>query len=97
MFRHVVLFRWTDEATEEQKKAVAERLAGLPGAIPEIKAYHFGVDAGINEGNHDFVVVADFADRASYLTYRDHPVHRAAVDESIMPIMATRAAAQYEC
>ena len=95
MFRHVVLFRWTDDATEEQKRTVEQRLATLPGAIPEIKAYHYVADAGINQGNHDFVVVADFADRASYLTYRDHPAHRAAVDECIRPIMATRAAVQY--
>ncbi len=96
MFRHVVLFQWTEDATEEQKRTVEERLAALPGAIPEIKEYHYGADAGINEGNHDFVVVADFTDRASYLAYRDHPVHRAAVDECIKPIVATRAAAQYE-
>lgn len=96
MFRHVVVFRWTEDATEEQKKAVEERLAALPGAIPELAAYHYGADAGVNDGNYDFAVVADFADRASYITYRDHPVHRAAVDECIRPIAATRAAVQYE-
>jgi hypothetical protein len=95
MFRHVVLFRWTEDATEEQKTILEDRLATLPGTIPEIAEYQFGVDAGINDGNYDFVVVADFADRASYLTYRDHPAHRAAVDECIKPIMAARAAAQY--
>lgn len=96
MFRHVVLFRWTANATDEQKNAVAERLAALPGAIPEIKAYHYGADAGVNEGNYDFAVVADFADSAAYLTYRDHPVHRSVVDECIKPIAADRAAVQYE-
>src|SRR5262245_59442486 len=96
MFRHVVLFTWTDEATEKQKQTVAERLAGLPDAVPEIKAYHFGVDAGINEGNHDFAVVADFHDREGYLVYRDDPLHRAIIDEAIKPIMASRAVVQYE-
>jgi hypothetical protein len=96
MFRHVVLFRWTEEATDEQKRAVPERLAALPGAIPEIKAYHVGADAGINPANYDFAVVADFADRASFLTYRDHPAHRTVVEECITPIAAERAAAQYE-
>lgn len=51
---------------------------------------------GINEGNHDFVVVADFADRDGYLVYRDHPVHRTVSKESITPIVADRAAVQYE-
>jgi hypothetical protein len=95
MFRHVVVFRWIEDATEEQKRTVEERLAALPGAIPEIKEYRYGTDAGINDGNYDFAVVADFADRAGFITYRDHPAHRAAVDECITPIMATRAAVQY--
>jgi stress responsive alpha/beta barrel protein len=95
MFRHVVLFRWTEDVTDEEKTTVEERLAALPAAIPEIKEYHYGPDTGINDGNYDFAIVADFADRADYVTYRDHPMHRAAVDEYIRPITATRAAVQY--
>lgn len=94
--RHVVMFTWTPDATLEQKKILEGRLAELPGLIPEIKAYSFGADAGINEGNYDFVVVADFADRESYIAYRDHPVHRAVIEECILPIRAQRAAIQYE-
>jgi Stress responsive A/B Barrel Domain len=94
-FRHVVVFRWRDDATAEQKKTVEERLRELPGAIPELRAYAFGRDAGINAGNFDFAVVADFADRDAYLVYRDHPAHRAVIDECLKPILADRAAVQY--
>jgi hypothetical protein len=95
-FRHVVLFTWISEATREQKAAVAGRLSELPGAIPEIQSYEIGVDAGINEGNYDFALVADFADRESYLVYRDNPYHRQIIAETIRPIVADRAAVQYE-
>lgn len=95
-FRHVALFVWTGEATEGQKAAAAERLSELPGVIPEIQRYGIGADAGVNEGNHDFAVVADFADRESYLVYRDHPYHRELIDQTIKPILADRAAVQYE-
>ncbi|MCW2914396.1 MAG: Stress responsive alpha-beta barrel domain protein [Actinomycetia bacterium] len=95
-FRHVAMFIWTGQATQEQKAAVAERLSELPKVIPEIKRYEIGDDAGINEGNYDFVVVADFADRESYFVYRDHPVHLAMIAETIEPIIAERAAVQYE-
>ncbi|MGI8336548.1 Dabb family protein [Actinomadura scrupuli] len=95
-FRHVVLFVWTSEATEEQKAAVTERLSELPGVIPELERYEIGADAGINEGNFDFAVVADFADREAYLTYRDHPYHREIIADTIRPIVADRAAVQYE-
>jgi hypothetical protein len=94
--RHVVVFRWHPDATEEQKRTLKDRLTELPGRIPEIDAYAVGGDAGINPGNFDFAVVADFADREAYAVYRDHPVHRAVIDECVKPIVAERAAVQYE-
>ncbi len=54
------------------------------------------MNAGVNPGGYEFVVVADFADRDAYLVYRDHPAHRAVVDAFITPIAAERAAIQYE-
>jgi hypothetical protein len=95
MIRHVVLFTWKPEATDEQKAAVAAELAKLPGEIPEIRAYTFGPDAGINQGNYHFAVVADFDDEDGYRTYRDHPRHRAVITEHIQPILETRAAVQF--
>ena len=96
MLRHVVLFTWTPEATDEQKQRVAAELRTLPGLIPQIRGYTFGTDAGINEGSWDFAVVADFDDTASYLVYRDDPRHRAMSEQHIRPIVARRAALQYE-
>ncbi|MGI5267527.1 Dabb family protein [Nonomuraea sp. CA-218870] len=97
MIRHVVLFTWSPEATEEQKAAVAAELSALPGQIPQIRSYAFGPDAGINTGNHDFAVVADFDDEDAYTAYRDHPAHQAVIADHIRPILASRAAVQYAC
>ncbi len=96
MFRHVVLFTWTEEATEEQRARVATELAKLPEAIAEIRSYSLGPDAGVNPGNHQFAIVADFDSVEDFLVYRDHPLHQAAIAEYIKPIVASRAAAQYE-
>jgi hypothetical protein len=96
MIRHVVLFTWTGEATGEQKQRVADELRTLPQQISGLRAYHVGPDAGINEGNFDFAVVADFDDVASYLAYRDHPAHRAVIEQFISPIVSHRNAVQYE-
>jgi hypothetical protein len=96
MFRHVVLFAWTPDATDEQKQRVAAELGTLPGLLPQIRGYTFGADAGINPGSYDFAVVADFDDQDSYRAYRDDPRHRAMIDQHIMPIVASRAAVQYE-
>ncbi|MQY02899.1 Dabb family protein [Actinomadura macrotermitis] len=95
-FRHVVLIEWAEGTTTSQQEEAAARLAELPGLIPEIRSYSVGGDAGIDEGNADFVIVGEFADQAAYETYRDHPAHRAVVGEYIRPFLARRAAIQYE-
>lgn len=96
MFRHVALFRWTPEASAEQQHALTEALAKLPGAIGEIRAYAFGPDAGLKPGNWDFAVVADFDDAGGYLVYRDNPAHRDVLERFANPIVAGRAAIQYQ-
>ena len=97
MIRHVVMFRWTQDATEEQKKQVAAEVARLPSLVPSLRAFASGADAGVNQGNFDFAAAADFDDVDGYLAYRDHPEHRAIVAEFIQPIVTERAAVQYEC
>jgi Stress responsive A/B Barrel Domain len=96
MIRHVVLFRWTPDATQEQQQRVAAELRRLPALLPVLRAYHVGADLGINEGNFEFAAVADFDDLEGYQTYRDNQEHRAIIAEFILPIAAQRAAVQYE-
>ena len=96
MLRHVVLFIWTPEATQEQQQTVAAELRKLPGLIPEIRAYEVGPDAGLSEGTYDFAVVAGFDDPAGYIAYRDHPAHRAVIDKYLTPIVGSRARIQFE-
>ncbi|MDF5754431.1 Dabb family protein [Spongiactinospora sp. TRM90649] len=91
----MVLLNWSDEATDTQITEIATRLRGLTEVIPEIQAYHCGPDAGINSGNHDFAIVADFATADDYAVYRDHPAHREIITGLIAPIAAGRAAAQF--
>jgi hypothetical protein len=96
MFRHVVMFRWTDATTDDDVAAMASALAGLPAVIPEIRRYEQGPDAGINDGNFDYAIVADFDAVDGYLVYRDHPMHQQMIADLVRPIMAERVAVQYE-
>lgn len=95
MFRHVVVFTWTDDADEAARAAVADALAALPAAVGTVRDYRFGADAGVNTGNCDFAVVADFDDVDGYLAYRDHPEHQRVIRDHIAPILAARHAVQY--
>ena len=95
-FRHVVMFTWADDVDPSHGETVSASLSTLPGLIPEIAAYHHGPDAGVNEGNFDYVVVADFGSREDYLVYRDHPDHRAVIAAVITGRVGARAAVQYD-
>jgi hypothetical protein len=96
MIRHVVLFAWIPDATDRQKHQVAEELRALPPLMTGLRSFHVGPDAGIVEGTFDFALVADFDDAESYLAYRNHPAHRAVVEQVINPVAKERVAVQYE-
>ncbi len=99
MIRHVVVISWKPEATAEQKQRVSADLATLPAlmqGLTGLRAYVFGRDAGITDGNADFAIVADFDDAGSYVAYRDHPAHVEVVKRSIAPITERRMVAQFE-
>lgn len=96
MIRHTVLFKWATATTEEQKQEAYAQVAKLPSLISSVRAFAAGPDAGLNQGNFDFAVTADFDDEAGYLAYRDDPGHRDIVGRFITPILAERAAVQFK-
>jgi hypothetical protein len=96
MIRHVVLFTWTQDMTPEKEQQLTAELSALAPALPGLRAYQAGPDAGIVEGNFDYAVVADFDDAGSYLGYRNDPRHQDIISRLTAPNTATRAAIQYE-
>jgi len=96
MIRHTVMFRWIPTWTDAQRSAVEAALSELPSVVSTIRSYHFGSDIGVNAGNFDFVVVADFDDVEGFLVYRDHPQHQQVIAEHIAPYIETRTAVQFE-
>ena len=94
-FRHVVTLQWKPGTTLEHRAAIARALRALPNTIDVIRSYVVGEDAGVNAGNFDLVVVADFDDVDGYLEYRDHPDHQRVISDLIAPCLAARAAVQH--
>ena len=96
MIRHVVMFKFREDADEAQRQAVHDAIATMPDATGVTETYAIGPDFGLAEGNFDFAVVGDFADQDAYLTYRDHPEHQRIVFDIIRPAITDRAAIQFE-
>ncbi len=95
MFRHVVMFKWSEEIDAEHVAAASAALETLPSKIDVLRSYVHGPDAGISDGNFDYVVVADVDSPEDYATYRDHPDHQAMIQEFIAGKVAARSAVQY--
>ncbi len=75
--RHVVLFKFAEDASEEDIRRVEEAFAALPGKISEIKAFEWGINnspEGLNQGfTHAFLLTFDSEEgRATYLPHPDH-------------------------
>lgn len=79
MLRHVVLFKFKDEATPEQVKQVEDAFRKLPSQIKEIKGFEWGTNnspENLNQGlTHCFFLSFESEkDRDAYLP---HPAHKA--------------------
>lgn len=96
MFRHVVMFKLKEAATEGQVADFLADLATLPEIVPQVRAFSVGRDVGVNPGNFDVSAVVDFEDVAGYLTYRDHPEHQRMIREKGSVIIDQRSAVQFE-
>jgi hypothetical protein len=94
MLRHVAVFRWKPGTTDEQVQAIEQGLAALPARLPQLRAYAYGRDAGLREGNADFAVVADFDDEEGWRGYTEDAEHRRVIEELIAPVTEVRSALQ---
>jgi Stress responsive A/B Barrel Domain len=97
LIKHVVLFTWKPDTTDEQKQLVETELAALSDKVPGVRGYQFGADVGlVAAGNADFALTADFDDADAYLVYRTHPAHVEFIEQTINPILAERVSTQFE-
>jgi Stress responsive A/B Barrel Domain len=75
MIRRVVLWRWRDGVTPEEKLAAKEGLAYVVYSSP-VAAIDFGQDLGLGrDGNYGLALVRDHRDKASWDAYDVDPHH----------------------
>ena len=88
------MFTWNDSATDEAKAEIATGLDEM-AALECVAGYRHGPDAGVSDGNWDYVVVGDFASVEDYLTYASDESHLRLIADHIRPNISARAAVQY--
>ena len=96
MIEHIVLFRWTDEASQEAKDGAVEELRKLKGKIPGIVDLSCGANFSDRAKGYTHGLVVRFKDRAALEVYGPHPEHQRVVQNFINPIRGEILALDYE-
>jgi len=87
VLRHIVMYKFRDDATPDQVQRVIDTFAALPKHVDTIAGFERGENVSVegkSEGfTHCFVVT--FRDEAGLATYLQHPAHAAYV-EVVKPV-----------
>lgn len=94
MFTHVVTFVWRDDVPAGHALHAQENLYRYAETLQGCISYTCGPDAGINEGNADFAVVAVFEDEAAWHAYDTADEHNRIRAEIFRPWVTSRSAVQ---
>lgn len=86
MVEHIVLFRWTPDATPDQVTRVVDGLRALQGRVPGILDLSCGEDFSGRAQGYTHALVVRFTDRAALDAYGPHPAHRHVVETYVNPI-----------
>lgn len=93
MIRNVVLAKLVADHDVDEVHDVQDGLRNLN--LPGTVSYTIGSDAGLREGNWDFVIVADFTDVDAYRAYDADEAHNA-LRARLAPMIDQIARAQFE-
>lgn len=77
MVRHIVLFQFTSQVTEENREEILEKMrdsvANMNGDIPGLLYAELGENQ--TEGYYDIIFYSELKEMENILTYRTHPLH----------------------
>lgn len=79
MIKHLVLFRFREDAGSAAIDAIIAGLNGLPALIADIRSFQVGRDILRSERSYDLALVSDFVDLAALERYQVHPEHQKVV------------------
>jgi hypothetical protein len=96
MVEHIVLFRWTEGASQEAIDSAVAELRGLKGKIAGVVDLSCGVNFSDRAKGYTHGLVVRFTDRAALEAYVPHPEHQRVVQNFINPIRADILALDYE-
>lgn len=100
MVRHIVMFKFKEEADGRTKKEnlqiAKEKLEALQGAVPTLRSSYVKLnDENANPANYDIVLVSEYDDMEGLNAYIVHPAHKE-VGEFMGKVRESRACVDFE-
>ena len=99
MIKHVILWKFKEELSADEKKAAAlrikeglEALQGKIEGLEDIRVY----TEGLPTSNYDLMLDSTVRDGEALAYYAGHPAHVAVKDGIIMPVVSDRACFDFE-
>jgi hypothetical protein len=96
MLSHIWSMSFTTETTPDQREACVTAMAELPTKIDGVESFRSGTDLGLNPGNYDVAIVAEFADAAAWKAYIEAPAYVAFVTDHVTPLCPSWGAIQLD-
>ena len=96
MIEHIILFRWTEEASQEAIDSAVAELRRLKGKIAGIVDLSCGANFSERAKGYTHGLVVRFTDRAALEAYGPHPEHQRVLQNFINPISADSLRLDYE-
>jgi hypothetical protein len=105
MFRHLAILKFKPEASEEARKRFVENFPNMARAIPQIKSWSIGRDAGMGGESHvraggyppnyDVGLHMDFDSPEAYRQYAESTTHQKFFSDYVAPIISERVVVQF--
>ena len=80
MLTHLVIWKYKQEASDEERREHVALLRALARVVPEVQGLAVGTDVLRLPRSYDTGLVATFRDRAGLEAYTVHPDHVVAAD-----------------
>ena len=95
MIKHIVMWKFRDEVSEETKAEMKQKLEALKGVVPSLIDIEVGMDTVGSDASKDMVLYSEFNSMADLKAYAEHPEHLCVVD-FVKPLVCERHVVDYE-
>lgn len=79
MLKHIVMFKFRDQAEgcdrKANIKALKAKLEALPALIKEIRSFEVGINSIESSAAYDLVLLSEFESKEALFRYQKHPEH----------------------